>query len=179
MPKATAAWLIDHTSLTFQQIAEFTGLHLLEIESIANGESLVNPLDPIQAGTLTMQEIERCQLDESSQLQMLPSDLPSTRNRRDGPRYIPIAKRAEKPDAIAWLLKHHKTLSEHQIIRLIGTTKTTIAAIRERAHWNSSNLRPRNPVELGFCRYHELQEQIAIARKRHEAAAEPTRPGWS
>ncbi|MEM7071142.1 MAG: cell cycle transcriptional regulator TrcR, partial [Pseudomonadota bacterium] len=167
MPKATAVWLIENTGLTFDQIANFTSLHILEVQALADGESNVLPLDPIQGGVLSTDEIKRCETDPAQTLTAIISDLPDQTPRRRGPRYTPVTKRADKPDGIAWLIKHQKFLSDSQIIRLVGTTKNTINAIRERTHWNISNLQPRNPVELGLCRYHELQEEIAIAHKKH------------
>ena len=176
MPKATAVWLIDNTGLTFEQIAEFTGLHSLEIQAIADGEVAggMQGLDPVQNGQLTAEEIERCEADNSQFLKIAKSDIPQPVVRHKGPRYTPVSKRADKPDGIAWLLKHHPELNDAQIGRLIGTTKPTIGAIRDRSHWNSANLRPRSPVELGLCNQAELSTEIQKAIKAgREPLAEP------
>ncbi len=167
MPKATAAWLIDNTSLTFLQIAVFTDLHELEVQALADGENTILALNPVQKGVLLQDEIARCEQDPLLQLEAIKSTLPQPITRSKGPRYTPVTKRAEKPDAIAWLLKHHKILADSQIVRLIGTTKATINAIRTRSHWNITNLRSRNPVTLGLCTHHDLQEELARARKKH------------
>lgn len=167
MPKATAVWLIEHTTLTFDQISDFTALHELEVQAIADGEVAggMQGMDPIQNGQLSAEEIERCEADNSLSLKMLKSDLPEPVIRQKGPRYTPVSKRADKPDAISWLLRHHPELSDAQVGRLIGTTKPTIAAIRDRSHWNSANLKPRSPVELGLCRQEELSFEIQRAIK--------------
>ena len=170
MPKATAVWLVDNTSLTFEQIAEYCGLHRLEVQGIADGEVAVGiqGLDPIANSQVTREEIERCEKDPSERLQMLKLDLPEPAKRTKGPRYTPVAKRQDKPDAIAWLLRHHPELKESQIAKLIGTTKNTIQAVGERTHWNSPNIRPRDPVLLGLCSQGELN--VVIERARQQAA---------
>lgn len=190
MPKATAVWLIENTTLTFDQISEFTNLHALEVQAIADGEVAggMQGLDPVQNGQLTAAEIERCEADPTAKLQLSKSDLPEPVIRQKGPRYTPVSKRADKPDAIAWLLRHHPELSDAQVGRLIGTTKPTINAIRERTHWNSANLKPRSPVELGLCRQEELsieiQRAIKAGRKPLEQPIqevfeeEPSPAGW-
>jgi len=162
MPKATAVWLIENTSLTFQQIAEFCGIHELEVKSMADGDvaqSIIG-FDPIASGQLTKAEIERCSNDPAAHLQLSRSiayDLISSNNRKKKPaRYTPIARRQDKPDAIYWLLKNCPTIQDNQIIKLIGTTKSTILAIRDRSHWNMKNIRPRDPVLLGICSQTEL-----------------------
>ena len=167
MPRATAAWLVDNSSLTFQQIGKFCAMHELEIEAIANGEasSAVTGLDPTMNGQLTEEEIKRCETDASEELQLLKSNLPEPIKRHKGPRYTPISKRADKPAAIAWCIKHYPDLTDAQMRRLVGTTKQTIVAIRERTHWNFNNLVPRNPADLGLCRYEELQREIEKAEK--------------
>ncbi len=167
MPKATAVWLIDNTTLTFDQVSDFTGLHMLEVQAIADGEvapGMQGP-DPVGNGQLTAEEIARCEADATARLQILVTDLPEPVIRQKGPRYTPVSKRADKPDAISWLLRHHPELSDAQVGRLIGTTKPTIQAIRDRSHWNSSNLRPRSPVELGLCRQEEMSIEIQKAIK--------------
>ena len=183
MPKATAVWLVENTSLTFDQIGEFCGLHPLEVQAIADGEVAVQMqgLDPIANGQLTLEEIERCQKDPSARLKLAAEAVPVPVVKHRGPRYTPIAKRQDKPDAIAWLLKSHPELSDGQISKLIGTTKPTIHAVRDRTHWNSPNIKPRHPVALGLCTLEELDAAVARAnrgKKRAEgeateAAAEP------
>jgi hypothetical protein len=168
MPKATAVWLIENTALSFTQIAAFCGLHELEVQAIADGEVAVGMLgmDPVANGQLTQAEIERCQADPSLRLQIAKRDLPMPSPRQKGPRYTPIAKRGDKPDAIAWLLKNHPELTDAMISRLIGTTKPTIAAVRDRTHWNSANIKARHPVELGLCNTAELNDMLDKARPR-------------
>ncbi|MBP2292180.1 DUF1013 domain-containing protein [Azospirillum rugosum] len=168
MPKATAVWLVENTSLTFEQIAAFCGLHSLEVQAIADGEVAVGMvgLDPVANGQLTKAEIERCERNQDLRLKLLVPDLPLPAARSKGPRYTPITKRGDKPDAIAWLLKHHPELSDAQLCRLIGTTKPTIASVRERSHWNAPNIKPRNPVLLGLCTQRELEEALALAVRR-------------
>ncbi len=175
MPKATAVWLVDNTSLTFEQIAEYCGLHRLEVQGIADGEVAVGiqGLDPIGNSQLTRKEIDRCEKDPAAKLKMLKLDLPEPAKRTKGPRYTPVAKRQDKPDAIAWLLRHHPELKESQIAKLIGTTKTTIQAVGERTHWNSPNIRPRDPVLLGLCAQGELNIMIERAQKQAARSGHP------
>ena len=175
MPKATAVWLVDNTSLTFDQIADYCHLHKLEVQGIADGEVAIGiqGIDPIANSQLTREEIERCEKDPEARLQILKLDLPEPAKRTKGPRYTPVAKRQDKPDAIAWLLRHHPELKESQIAKLIGTTKTTIQAVDERTHWNSPNIRPRDPVLLGLCAQSELNAAVDRARKRAERLGEP------
>jgi hypothetical protein len=167
MPKATAVWLVENTSLTFDQIGEFCGLHPLEVQAIADGEVAVQMqgLDPIANGQLTLEEIERCQKDPAARLKLLAEAVPLPVVKHRGPRYTPIAKRQDKPDAISWLLKSHPELSDGQISKLIGTTKPTIQAVRDRTHWNSSNIKPRHPVALGLCTLAELEAAVARANR--------------
>ncbi len=180
MPKATAVWLIENTSLTFEQIADFCGLHPLEVQGIADDEvsAGIQGLDPIARNQVTREEIERCQKDPSARLTMAKQDLPQPAKRTKGPRYTPVAKRQDKPDGIAWLTRHHPELKDSQIARLIGTTKTTIQAVRERTHWNSPNIRPRDPVLLGLCSQGDLNQAVEKAR-RAAARAGVTPPGQS
>lgn len=167
MPKATAVWLLDKTSLTFEQIAEFCGFHPLEVQGIADGEIAQNivGLDPIANGQLTEEEIKRCEKDPTARLRLRQDEVPA-RTRSRGPRYTPVSKRQDKPDAIAWLVRHHPELSDAQICRLIGTTKQTVNAIRTRSHWNIANIKPQDPVSLGICKQLELEEAIAKAMAR-------------
>ena len=175
MPKATAVWLVDNTSLTFEQIAEYCGLHRLEVQGIADGEVAVGiqGLDPIANSQIARAEIERCEKDPGERLKMLKLDLPEPAKRTKGPRYTPVAKRQDKPDAIAWLLRHHPELKESQIAKLIGTTKNTIQAVGERTHWNSPNIRPRDPVLLGLCSQGELNVVIERARQQAVKSGQP------
>ena len=172
MPKATAVWLIDNTTLGFDQIAAFCELHPLEVQGIADDEVAIGiqGSDPIANGQLTREEIERCEKDTNARLKMAETDLPQPAKRTGGPRYTPVAKRQDKPDGIAWLLRHHPELKDSQIARLIGTTKTTIQAVRERSHWNSPNIRPRDPVLLGLCSQGELNTAVEKARRAAERA---------
>jgi uncharacterized protein len=168
MPKATAVWLVENTSLTFDQIADFCELHPLEIQAIADGEvaNQMQGLDPVANGQTTAAEIERCQADPEARLKLSPQALPPQVFKHKGPRYTPIAKRQDKPDAISFLLKNHPELSDAQITKLIGTTKPTIEKVRERTHWNAPNIKPRHPVELGLCTFEELERALSQARAR-------------
>jgi len=168
MPKATAVWLVENTTLTFLQIGEFCNLHELEVQAIADGEVAIGivGLDPVANGQLTKEELERCVADPTARLQLAKSDIPEPVARQKGPRYTPVSKRADKPDAIAWLLRHQPDLTDAQIARLIGTTKPTINAVRDRTHWNSSNLQPRSPVEVGLCTHQELRDAVIKASQR-------------
>jgi uncharacterized protein len=172
MPKATAVWLVENTSLTFEQIADFCELHPLEIQAIADGEvaNQMQGLDPVANGQTTAEEIARCQADPQARLKLAPQAQPPQVVKHRGPRYTPIAKRQDKPDAIAFLLKSHPELSDTQISKLIGTTKPTIAAVRDRTHWNSPNIKARHPVELGLCTFAELE--AAVGRTRAKKPAE-------
>ncbi|MBV9829426.1 MAG: DUF1013 domain-containing protein [Alphaproteobacteria bacterium] len=165
MPKATAVWLVENTSLTFDQIADFCELHPLEVQAIADGEVAIQMqgLDPVANGQTTAEEIERCQKDADARLKLSPQAVPQQFIKHKGPRYTPISKRQDKPDAIAYLLRTHPELSDAQITKLIGTTKPTIAAVRDRTHWNSANIKPRHPVGLGLCTMEELDEVVARA----------------
>ena len=168
MPKATAVWLVDNTTLSFRQIAEFCGMHELEIQAIADGEVATGIVgaDPIANGQLSREEIERCESDADASLKLAKNDRPMPVSRPKGPRYTPVAKRQDRPDAIAWLLKNNPELSDAQIAKLIGTTKATINAIRDRTHWNAQNLKPRDPVTLGLCSMADLQAAVDRARRK-------------
>jgi hypothetical protein len=167
MPKATAVWLVENTTLSFEQIAEFCGLHPLEVQGIADGEVAIGivGLDPVANGQVSMEEIERAQKDPTVHLKLLRQNIPQPLPRTKGPRYTPVSKRQDKPDAVAWLVRHHPELGDAAIARLIGTTKSTIEAVRDRTHWNSSNLKPRDPVLLGLCTQTDLTAAVARARK--------------
>ena len=167
MPKATAVWMVENTTLTFKQIADFCGLHSLEVRAIADGNvPRVQPVDPVASGELTQDEITRCEADSSTRLKMEKSDLPKVKARQKGAKYTPISKRQDKPNAIAWILKHHPELKDAQISRLLGTTKPTIEAVRSKSHWNAANITARNPVELGLCTYQELDKAVQKAQKK-------------
>jgi uncharacterized protein len=172
MPKATAVWLVQNTSLSFEQIGEFCGLHPLEVQAIADGEVAIQMqgLDPIANGQVTLEEIERCQADPASRLKISKEAMPVPLIRHRGPRYTPIAKRQDKPDAISWLAKNHPELSDGQISKLVGTTKPTIQAVRERTHWNSTNIKPRHPVALGLCTLDELEAAVNRANRGKKSA---------
>jgi hypothetical protein len=172
MPKATAVWLIENTTLTFDQVAEFCGLHPLEVQSIADGEVAVGMVgyDPIASGQLTREELGRCQADPSARLRMAEANIPRPATRTKGPRYTPVARRQDRPDAIAWLLRSFPELGDGQVARLVGTTKPTINAVRERTHWNSANIKPRDPVALGLCSRDDLQKAIDKTRRTIERA---------
>jgi hypothetical protein len=177
MPHATASWLVDNTSLTFQQIAQFCGLHILEVQAIADDTAAtkLTGRDPIRAGELTQDEIERGQANADYKLRMFKE--PDQVRRTKGPRYTPVSKRQDKPDGIAWIIRNHPEISDGQIGKLIGTTRTTIAAIRDRSHWNISNITPKDPVTLGLCSQRELDALVAKAAKAagHEAAPDDGR----
>ena len=178
MPKATAVWMVENTMLTFEQIGEFCGLHKLEVQAVADGEVAVGILgmDPVANGQLTAEEIKRCEGDPRARLKMVRSDLPQPVSRTKGPRYTPVSKRADKPDGIAYLIKTYPELQDAQVARLLGTTKDTIAKVRDRSHWNASNIKPRNPVLLGLCKQSDLdaalkRAQRRVAREQKAAAA--------
>lgn len=153
MPKATAVWLVENTALTFEQIAEFCGMHALEVQGIADGEVAqgIMGVDPVGGAQLTQEEIRRCEADPKSRLALAGTARQYVQSRPKGARYTPMARRQDKPDAIAWLLKNFPVLTDAQIVKLIGTTKSTIKAVREKTHWNSANIKPRDPVLLGLC----------------------------
>ena len=171
MPKATAVWLIDNTALTFDQIADFCSLHILEVKGIADGDvdHGIRGADPIAAGQLTRLEIEDCQKDSNSRLKAIQKrdDLPEVA-RRVGKKYTPLSKRQDRPDSIFWLVRNHPELLDSQIGKLVGTTKSTIQSIRDRTHWNSANLTPLDPVSVGLCSQVDLDKAVQKAFKRIE-----------
>ncbi len=173
MPKATSVWLIENTALTFKQIADFTGITEIEVEALANeeiGRGIVGR-NPIDNGELSKEELERCEADSTQSLKIAKRDLPAVKQRSKGPRYTPVSKRGDKPDAIAYILKNNPEISDAQICKLIGTTKPTIAAIRERTHANMSILRPRHPADLGLCTYKEFE--VAYEKGLRAAGKDP------
>lgn len=171
MPKATAVWLVENTALTFDQIAEFCGLHHLEVKGIADGDVAqgIKGMDPISNGQLTREEIRKAQDNPDYRLKIARSkvELPPMKTKRV-PKYTPLSRRQDRPNAILWLLRYHPELRDAQIMRLVGTTKPTIDAIRERSHWNSSNLQPQDPVALGLCTQVDLDTEVSKAAKRVE-----------
>jgi hypothetical protein len=171
MPKATAVWLVENTSLTFEQIAELCGLHVLEVKGIADGDVAqgIKGMDPISTGQLTREEIARGEEDHDYHLRIAEAkiDIPEVKTKK-GPRYTPVSRRQDRPNAVLWLLRSHPELKDSQIMRLVGTTKPTIAAIRERTHWNSPNLQPQDPVTLGLCSQIDLDNEVRKAAKRVE-----------
>ncbi len=169
MPKATAVWLIEKTALTFTQIADLCGMHPLEVQAIADGEVAAGIVgyDPVANGQVSAEEIRRCEADPEARLKMLPSTMPVPKRGR-GARYTPVAKRNDRPDAIAFLLRSYPQLTEPQIAKLLGTTKETIQKVRERSHWNSANIKPRDPVILGLCTQTDLNAAVALANERLE-----------
>ena len=179
MPKATAVWLVENSSLTFDQIAEFCGLHNLEVKGIADGDVAqgIKGMDPIASGQLTREQIAMAETDPQLRLKIAESkvDIPVVKTKR-GPRYTPVSRRQDRPNAVLWLLRMHPELKDSQIMRLVGTTKPTIAAIRERSHWNSPNLTPQDPVTLGLCSQIDLDSEVQKAAKRVPASAQAVAP---
>ena len=180
MPKATAVWLIDNTALTFEQIAEFCGLHHLEVKGIADGDvaSGVRGQDPITSGQLSRDEIAKGEADSAYKLQKLKGrtlDLPAPKRRAT--RYTPLSRRQDRPNAIAWFLRYHPEVSFAQICKLIGTTKSTIESVRDRSHWDSNNIKPVDPVAVGLCGQIELDSVVeAAAAKKAKADAKNAPP---
>jgi hypothetical protein len=169
MQKATAVWLVENTTLTFRQIAEFCGLHELEVNGIADGEVAqgIKGFDPIANRQLTAEEIKRGERDPNHKLRLMHNPAADGEEKRKGPRYTPLSKRQDRPAAIAWLVKFHPELSDGQIAKLVGTTKPTIQSIRDRTHWNIANVAPVDPVALGLCKQGELDAAVAKAVKRN------------
>ena len=165
MPHATASWMVDNTSLSFEQIAEFCGLHILEVQAIADDTAAtkLTGRDPIRAHEVTQEEIDKGQANPDYRLQMIKG--PEQVRRTKGPRYTPVSKRQDKPDGIAWIIRNHPEISDGAIGLLIGTTRTTIAAIRDRSHWNIANITPKDPVTLGLTTQRELDAAVAKAAK--------------
>ncbi len=179
MPKATAVWLIEKTALTFIQIADFCGMHPLEVQAIADGEVAqgIVGYDPVANIQVTNDEIKRCEGDPEARLKLIPPSN-AAKQRSRGARYTPVAKRNDRPDAIAFVLRNFPQLSEAQVIKLLGTTKDTIQKVRGRSHWNSANIKPRDPVILGLCSQTDLNAVVAQANERlaREGRAVPVPP---
>jgi hypothetical protein len=167
MPKATAVWLVDNTALSFEQIATFCKLHPLEVKAIADGESAqgIKGLDPIATGQLSREEIARAEANPALKLKLSDPKVRVPESKRKGPRYTPVSKRQDRPNAILWLVRNHPELKDAQISRLVGTTKSTIEQIRDRTHWNSANLAPMDPVTLGLCSQIDLDLEVERASK--------------
>src|ERR1043165_6924274 len=178
MPKATAVWLVENTALSFDQVAEFCKLHPLEVKAIADGDAAqgIKGLDPIQTGQLTREEIEKAVADPDHKLQLskpkvgLPEAKPGPKKK--GPRYTPVSRRQDRPNAILWLLRNHPELKDAQIMRLVGTTKSTIAGIRDRTHWNAAQLQPLDPVTLGLCTQIDPDFEVGRAAKEKPVRVE-------
>jgi hypothetical protein len=175
MPKATAVWLVENTSLSFDQIAQLCNLHVLEVKAIADGDAAqgIKGLDPILTGQLTRDEIAAAEKDPNHKLNIAESKvrMPEAKPKK-GPRYTPVSRRQDRPNAILWLVRNHPELKDSQLMRLVGTTKSTIAAIRDRTHWNSANLSPLDPVTLGLCSQTDLDLEVMKAAKEKPAPAD-------
>ena len=170
-PKATAVWLVDNTTLTFKQIADFTGFHELEVQGIADGDVAVGVkgFDPVANNQLEQSEIDQAEKNPLYKMKLKFNPAARDEDKRRGPRYTPLSKRQDRPAAILWLVKFHPELADSQIAKLVGTTKPTILSIRERTHWNIQNIQPIDPVALGLCRQSELDAAVAKAAKKQEA----------
>src|SRR3954465_8693241 len=179
MPKATAVWLVENTSLSFEQIADFCKLHPPGVKGIADGEVAagIKGFDPVSNGQLTREELDKAQADPDYRLKIAQSKvkLPEVKRTKKGPRYTPVSRRQDRPNAILWLLRNHPELKDSQIMRLVGTTKSTIQAIRDRTHWNASTLSPLDPVTLGLCS--QLDLDLEVHRAAKEKPLEPADRG--
>ena len=173
-PKATAVWLVDNTTLSFKQIADFTDMHELEIQGIADGDVAVGVkgFDPVANNQIEQSEIDKAQDNPLHRLTLKPNKAADGEEKRRGPRYTPLSKRQDRPASILWLVKFHPELADSQISKLVGTTKPTIQAIRERTHWNISNIQPIDPVALGLCRQSELDAAVQKAAAKKAANGE-------
>ena len=185
MPKATAVWLVDNTSMTFEQIADFCGLHPLEVKGIADGEVArdIRGADPIALGQLTRDELDKAQADPAYRMKAQKSrHAELLKPVKKGPRYTPVSRRQDRPDAIAWFVRNHPEVSDAQIAKTLGTTKSTIDQVRDRTHWNSANIKPVDPVTLGLVTQLELDAVVKMAAERkaredaRRAAARPEGP---
>ncbi|HVV92916.1 MAG TPA: cell cycle transcriptional regulator TrcR [Hyphomicrobiales bacterium] len=176
MPKATAVWLVDNTSLSFAQIADFCKLHPLEVKAIADGDAAqgIKGLDPIGTGQLSREQIAAAEANPEIRLALTPPKVAvhTPERGRKGPRYTPVSRRQDRPNAILWLVRNHPELKDSQIMRLVGTTKSTIASIRDRTHWNSANLTPMDPVTLGLCSQIDLDLEVSRANKEKPAVVD-------
>jgi uncharacterized protein len=186
MPKATAVWLVENTSLSFEQIAAFCSLHVLEVKGIADGDVAqgIKGMDPISSNQLTREEIHRAEQDKAHVLRLAETkvDIQAVTKGKPGPRYTPVSRRHDRPNAVLWLLRSHPELKDAQIMRLVGTTKPTIAAIRDRSHWNAQNLTAQDPVTLGLCSQVDLDAEVQksarrLERERKEAGKDVEKAG--
>ena len=172
MPKATAVWLVSNTSLSFEQIAKFCGLHVLEVKGIADGDVAqgIKGLDPVNSNQLTREEIAKGEKDPDYDLHLseMKVDIPVVPLSKKSPRYTPVSRRHDRPNAVIWLIRNHPELKDAQIMRLVGTTKPTIAQVRDRTHWNISNLVPQDPVTLGLCSQIDLDAEVKKSARRVE-----------
>ncbi len=182
MPKSTAVWLVENTALTFRQIADYCHMHELEVKAIADGDVAagIKGLDPVNSGQLTRDEIEKAEADSNHTLKLLTSKVDvQVKKSTAGPRYTPVSRRGDRPDAIAWLLRYHPELPDAAVMKLVGTTKHTINAVRERSHWNATNIKPVDPVSLGICSQFDLdlavQKAASKGRGKHMPDAEEVR----
>ena len=179
MPKATAVWLVENTGLSFRQIADFCHLHELEVKGIADGDVAtgIKGLDPVTGGQLTREEIAKAETDPGYRLKILESKVNiSVQKSTAGPRYTPVSRRGDRPDAIAWLLRYHTELPDSSIMKLVGTTKSTIASVRERSHWNAANIKPVDPVSLGICSQLDLDFAVQKAARKAGKPMESVAP---
>jgi uncharacterized protein len=169
MPKSTAVWLVENTSLTFRQIADYCHWHELEVKAIADGDVAagIKGMDPVTAGQLTREDIQKGEADATHRLRLLTSKVEvQVKKSTAGPRYTPVSRRGDRPDAIAWLLRYHPELADTAVMKLVGTTKHTINAVRERSHWNAPNIKPVDPVSLGICTQLELDLAVQKAASK-------------
>ena len=183
MPEGTAVWLIDNTTLTFEQIADFCGFHVLQIQGIADGDVAVGirAFDPIENHQLDRDEVHKGERDPNYRMALKESPVPASKSKRRQKKYTPISRRQDRPAAIAWLVKYHPEIHHRQIIKLVGTTRETIEKIRNRTHWNIASIQPTDPVALGICTQIDLDNAVRVAaeRKKAEKAAESAQPGKS
>lgn len=174
MPKATAVWLVENTALTFEQIADFCGMHPLEVQGVADGEVSggIRGMDPIASGQLSEASIAACEKDTAARLELKSTAKQYITQKTKGSRYTPVARRQDKPDAIAWLIKNFPAMTDGKICKLVGTTKNTITAIRTKSHWNSSNIKPRDPVLLGLCTQTHLDAAVKSIKPSDASSSE-------
>lgn len=179
MPKATAVWLVESTTLTFEQIGDFCGLHPLEVQAIADGEVAQGIVgqNPVASGQLTQAELDRCLKDPNGRLKLSKPIVALPKVTGKGGKYTPVSRRGDRPDAIAWLVRNHPELTDAQIVKLVGTTKHTIAQVRDRTHWNSTNIKPRDPVQLGLCSQIDLDNAVALGQRRLQREADSKKGG--
>ena len=179
MPKATAVWLVESTTLTFEQIGDFCGLHPLEVQAIADGEVAQGIVgqNPVASGQLTQVELDKAIKDPNARLKLSKPIVALPKVTGKGGKYTPVSRRGDRPDAIAWLVRNHPELTDAQIVKLVGTTKHTIAQVRDRTHWNSSNIKPRDPVQLGLCSQIDLDNAVSLGQRRLQREADAAKKG--